>query len=260
MLIALAVVLLQAAPPGTRDIVLATTTSTRDAGLLDALLPVFERRTGYRVRVVAVGSGQALELARRGDAAIVLAHAPEIEQAFVDSGYFVRRRPVMHNAFVVVGPPEDPARLRGGRDAAAALRRLAAAQSLFISRGDRSGTHLLEQRLWRLAGVRPPPAGQWYLEAGQGMAATLQIADQKHAYALSDRATYLAWQPRLRLDVLVEGDSLLFNVYHVMEANNASAGARALADFFVSTEAQSIIGRFGISRFGRPLFVPDAPR
>jgi tungstate transport system substrate-binding protein len=258
VLLALAVLLVQAAPPpGARDIVLATTTSTRDAGLLDTLLPVFERRTGYRVRVVAVGSGQALALARRGDAEVVLSHAPEAERALVDSGFLARRRRVMHNDFIIAGPAADPVQLRGGRDAVAAMRRLAKRAVPFVSRGDRSGTHILERRLWRLAGVEPPPAGEWYLEAGQGMAATLQIADQKLAYTISDRATYLAWQPRLRLDVLVEGDSLLFNVYHVMETRHARAGARALADFFVSGDAQDVIRSFGVRRFGQPLFIPS---
>ncbi|MGH7530606.1 MAG: substrate-binding domain-containing protein [Gemmatimonadales bacterium] len=243
------------------EVLLATTTSTRDAGLLDTLLPVFERLSGYRVKVVAVGSGHALEMGRRGDADVVLSHAPQAEQALVDSGYFGRRLRVMHNDFVIVGPPDDPAGLRAlvPRDAAAALRRLAERRDLFVSRGDRSGTHLLELRLWGLAGVRPPPPteARWYLEAGQGMAATLQIADQKAAYTLTDRATYLAWRDKLRLVPLVEGDERLYNVYHVMEAS-AQAGARALVDFLVSPAAQRIIAEFGKERFGQPLFVPDA--
>ncbi|MDP3910513.1 MAG: substrate-binding domain-containing protein [Gemmatimonadales bacterium] len=245
--------LLQGAPQN-RDVVLATTTSTRDAGLLDTLLPVFETNTGYRVRVVAVGSGQALELGRRGDADVVLSHAPAAEQALVDSGLLLRRRRVMHNDFILVGPPEDPAGLRGGQDAVAAVRRLADERYRFVSRGDRSGTHQLEQRLWRAADLAP--AGPWYLDAGQGMAATLQIADQKEAYTLTDRATYLAWRDKLHLAPLVEGDSLLYNVYHVMETKGAGAGARALADFLVSSEAQAIIARFGMAQFGRPLFFP----
>jgi tungstate transport system substrate-binding protein len=239
------------------QVLLATTTSTRDAGLLDSLLPVFEAQSGFKVKVVAVGSGQALEMARRGDADVVLSHAPEAEQVYVDSGFLVNRRRVMHNDFLIVGPAEDPAAIRG-LDPVAAWGRLARGAGAFVSRGDRSGTQLLELQLWRLAGVAP--SGPWYIESGQGMAATLQMADQKHAYTLSDRATYLAWRDRVQLVPLVEGDTLLYNVYHVMEARDARnpRGARALADFFVSASAQELIGKFGRSRFGRALFVPDA--
>src|SRR5512146_2341959 len=172
-----------------REILLATTTSTRDAGLLDSLLPLFERETGYRVKVVAVGSGQALALGRRGDADVVLSHAPEAEHALTDSGYLLRPRLVMHNDFLIVGPAADPAGLRGLSDAVAAMRRVAAARALFVSRGDRSGTNLLELKLWQLAGIEPPAAGEggWYVDAGQGMAATLQMADEKRAYTITDR-------------------------------------------------------------------------
>lgn len=247
-----------------KQVLLATTTSTRDAGLLDSLLPVFERRTGLKVKVIAVGSGQALEMGRRGDADVVLAHAPDAERILADSGYFLRRRLVMHNDFLVVGPARDPAGLRGMNDAVAAMRRSAERRGLFISRGDRSGTHLLEQKLWRLAGIRLPSEGEWYVEAGQGMAATLQMADQKRAYTISDRATYLAWRDRLELVPLAEGDTLLYNVYHVMDVNPRNAprlnaeGGRALSDFFVSPEAQALIAEFGRARFGQSLFVPDA--
>ena len=247
-----------------QDVILATTTSTRDAGLLDSLLPVFERRTGLKVKVVAVGSGQALEMGRRGDADVVLAHAPDAERALADSGYVLRRRLVMHNDFLFVGPPSDPAGLRGTNDAVVAMRRIAARQVLFVSRGDRSGTHLVEQKLWRIAGIRLPSDGEWYVESGQGMSATLQMADQKHAYTISDRATYLVWRDKLELVPLTDGDTLLYNVYHVMEVNPRNAprinvtGGRALADFFVSPEAQTLIAEFGKSRFGRSLFFPDA--
>jgi tungstate transport system substrate-binding protein len=244
--------------PARQEVLLATTTSTRDTGLLDSLLPLFEQRTGYKVSVVAVGTGQAIAMARRGDAQIVLVHAPEIERAQVDSGNFVRRRIVMHNDFLFVGPANDPARLRGLHDPVAALRMVADAHAPFVSRGDRSGTHLFEQKLWKLAGLEPPPPGGWYVEAGQGMAATLQMADEKHAYTISDRGTFLAWQSKLELAPLVEGDTLFYNVYHVMEVPNAGPGARALADFLVSPEAQRFIEGFGVGRFGRPLFVPDA--
>jgi len=246
------------------DVILATTTSTRDAGLLDSLLPVFERQTRYRVKVIAVGSGQALAMGRRGDADVVLSHAPEAERVLVDSGYFVRRRLVMHNEFLVVGPAADPAGLRGLSDAVAALRRLAERRAPFVSRGDQSGTHQREQLLWKRTGIAPPTRDGWYVESGQGMGATLQLADEKRAYTLTDRATYLAWRDKLQLVPMVEGDSLLYNVYHVLELNpkNAArvnlAGGRALADFFVAPETQALIAQFGKARFGQSLFVPDA--
>ncbi len=262
-------------PPSTiqsSQVLLATTTSTRDAGLLDSLLPVFARQTGYRVKVIAVGSGQALEMGRRGDADVVLSHAPEAERVLADSGYFLHRRLVMHNDFLIVGPAADPAGLRGLSDAVAALRRTAAARATFISRGDRSGTHQRELQLWKQAGVAPPTGAgaaagvDWYIESGQGMAATLQMADEKRGYTITDRATYLAWRDKLQLVPQVEGDSLLYNVYHVMEVNpkNAprvnTAGGKAFADFLVAPETQALIGAFGKSRFGQSLFVPDAGR
>src|SRR5881398_4022157 len=246
------------------EVILATTTSTRDAGLLDSLLPVFERQTRYRVKVIAVGSGQALAMGRRGDADVVLSHAPEAERVLVDSGYFVRRRLVMHNEFLVVGPASDPAGLRGLSDAVAAFRRLAERRAPFVSRGDQSGTHQREQLLWKRTGMPSPPRGEWYIESGQGMGATLQLADEKHGYTLTDRATYLTWRDKLQFFPMVEGDSLLYNVYHVLELNpkNASrinvVGGTALADFLVAPETQRLIGEYGKSRFGQSLFVPDA--
>ena len=247
------------------QVILATTTSTRDAGLLDSLLPVFERETRYHVKVIAVGSGQALAMGRRGDADVVLSHAPEAERVLVDSGYFVRRRLVMHNEFLVVGPASDPAGLRGLSDAVAAFRRLAERRAPFVSRGDQSGTHQREQLLWKRTGMTaPPPRDGWYVESGQGMGATLQLADEKRAYTLTDRATYLAWRDKLQLVPMVEGDSLLYNVYHVLELNPKNAarvnltGGRALADFFVAPETQALIAGFGKARFGQSLFVPDA--
>lgn len=246
----------------TTTVLLATTTSTRDAGLLDSLLPVFERTSGYRVVVIAVGSGQALAMGRRGDADVVLSHAPEQERALTDSGYFTRRRRVMHNDFLLVGPPADPAGLRGSTNAVAALQRIAAGHRSFVSRGDQSGTHQLEQKLWARAGVTPDRG--WYVESGQGMSATLQMADQKRAYTLTDRATFLAWRERLELVPLVEGDAVLFNVYHVLEVNPHNAprvnarGGTALAGFFLAPATQALIGQFGTRRFGQRLFVPDA--
>lgn len=249
-----------------REILLATTTSTRDAGLLDSILPMFERQTGYHVKVIAVGSGQALEMGRRGDVDVVLAHAPEEERLLTDSGYFVSRRLVMHNEFLIVGPANDPAGVRGMHDAAAALRRIADSPGAapFVSRGDQSGTHQRELQLWRLAGRAVPARGVRYLEMGQGMGATLQAADEKHGYTLTDIATYLAWRGRLGLEPLVEGDPVLYNVYHVLLPDPRTsprinvAGGRAVADFLVAPATQRRIGAFGQSRFGRSLFVPDA--
>src|SRR5882724_5647713 len=247
----------RSSPPSSaqsHDVLLATTTSTRDAGLLDSLLPVFERQSGYQVKVIAVGSGEALELGRRGDADVVLAHAPAAERVLLNSGYFVRRRLVMHNVFLIAGPPDDPAHLRGGHSAVAALRLIYSLGMPFVSRGDHSGTHLRELELWHRAGV-PAPAGTWYMESGQGMGQTLQMAEEKRAYLLTDIATYLAWRDRVSLVPLVQGDPALYNVYHVLELNPKNAprinvdGGRALADFFVAPATQKLIGEFGRRRF-----------
>ncbi len=243
------------------DVVLATTTSVRDAGLLEVLLPPFESTTGYRVRVIAVGSGQAMVLGRRGEADILILHDPQGERAFVEAGFGVERAPLMHNEFVIVGPPTDPARVRG-RTAAEAFARVAERKALFVGRGDRSGTDVREQALWNAAGMRPERA--WYRESGQGMSASLQIANQLRAYVLTDIGTLLSHRARLDLEILVESDPALQNVYHVVLVNpdrfawiNAS-GARALRDYLVSSAAQRAIGAFGVAESGRPLFFPDA--
>lgn len=261
--------LLVAAPAASqgKQLLLATTTSTRDTGLLDSLLPIFEHQSGYSVKVIAVGSGQALAMGRRGDADLVLSHAPEAERALVDSGYFVRRRLMMHNEFLLVGPAADPAGVRGEWDPVAALARIAERHARFVSRGDQSGTHQRELLLWKrvkTGGLPPTPGGDWYIESGQGMGATLLLADEKHGYTLTDIGTYLAWRAKLELVPVVEGDDLLYNVYHVLELNPKTApranlaGGRALADFFVAPETQRLIGTFGKAQFGRSLFVPDA--
>ncbi len=245
-----------------RAVVLATTTSTQDSGLLDLLVPMFEKESGYSVRTVAVGTGQALALGDRGEADVVLVHAPALEREYLARGHLVNRRLVMHNDFVVVGPPGDPAGIAGMARAAAALGRIAARGARFVSRGDESGTHAKEKALWRAAGLTP--RGDWYIESGQGMGTTLVLASEKGAYTLSDRATYLAFRRRLRLDVVVEGDAPLLNVYHVLEVDPTrfprvnGAGGRAFADFLVSPRIQAVIGRFGAERYGQPLFVPDA--
>jgi tungstate transport system substrate-binding protein len=248
---------------GPRDIILSTTTSTQDSGLLDALIPRFEAQTGYRVKVVAVGSGAALALGQRGEADVVLAHAPDNERQFVASGVGIERRLVMYNDFIIVGPAADPATIGGSTDALDALKRIAASGSPFIGRGDNSGTQQLELALWKLAGIAPQ--GQpWYTEAGAGMGQTLQIADQRRAYTLADRATYLAFQSKIRLPILVERDERLLNVYHVILVAPArfpavnAAGARAFADFILAPDTQRFIGQFGIDKYGQPLFTPCA--
>ncbi len=252
----------KAAPAGGRVVILATTTSTQDSGLLDVLVPIFQRQTGYVVKTIAVGTGQALLMGDRGEADVVLVHAPALETTYVARGTLINRRLVMHNDFVLVGPPADPAGIAGLRRAADALRRIAAREAPFVSRGDNSGTHSKERALWKAAGLEP--RGAWYVESGQGMGATLTIASEKAAYTLTDRGTYLAFRKRLRLAVLLEGDAPLLNVYHVMEVSPArhprvnAAGGRAFADFMVAPETQAIIRTFGVDRYGEPLFVPDA--
>ena len=245
------------------DLILATTTSTDDSGLLDELLPLFEEETGYHVKLIAVGTGRALEMGRRGDADVLLVHAPESEEEFVAEGYGVNRRQVMHNDFVILGPESDPADLRSANDAATAMDAIMRSEQSFISRGDDSGTHKLELSLWQALSI--DPSGQsWYREAGQGMGATLQIASQREAYTISDRATYLALEDVLDLAVLYEDDPRLLNIYHVMQVNPQrhgrvnAAGAAAFVEFMVSDAAQALIADFGVDRFGRPLFVPDA--
>ena len=243
-------------------VILSTTTSTQDSGLLDVLVPMIERKTGYSVKTISVGTGQALALAARGEADVTLAHAPSLEGKYVTEGKLTNRRLVMVNDFVLVGPADDPARIRGAPKAVDALRRIALAHARFVSRGDKSGTHTLELLLWREAGA--PPTGAWYLESGQGMGQTLALANDKRAYTLTDRGTYLAFQKRLDLPILVERDRALLNLYSVLEANPAqgprvnAAGGRAFADFLVSPEAQAAIRTFGVERFGQPLFAPIA--
>jgi len=254
----------QAASAG-KTVLLATTTSTQDSGLLDVLLPVFEKETGYFVKTIAVGSGQAMAMGRRGEADVLLVHAPADEQKFVDDGFGLGRRLVMHNDFVVVGPPGDPAKIKGTRSPQEALRRIAEAGALFVSRGDSSGTHSKEKGLWKAAGLTPD-GKKWYQQTGLGMGETLNVASEKAGYTLTDRGTYLARNKArpFALEILVERDPLLLNVYHVIEVNPGkwpkvnAAGARAFADFMVAPRTQEIIGRFGVETVGSPLFIPDA--
>lgn len=244
-----------------RPVILATTTSTQDSGLLDLLVPAFERERGRQVKTVAVGSGEAIELGSRGEADVLLVHSPDDEEELMASGKAGERRLVMHNDFVVVGPPDDPAGIRGG-SSTAALERIAEGEAPFISRGDDSGTHALELKLWDAAGVQP--AVSWYQETGQGMGATLRIADQKRAYTVSDRGTHLSTAKSTDLEVLVEGELRLLNVYHAIDIDPGAGprvnadGGRAFAEWIVSPRAQRMIGAFGRGELGRALFVPDA--
>jgi tungstate transport system substrate-binding protein len=248
-----------AGPSAERSLILATTTSTQDSGLLDELLPAFTAASGWAVKPIAVGSGQAIEMGRRGEADVLLVHSPAAEEEFVAEGTAGRRLLVMHNDFVLLGPEADPAGVRG-QPVAEAMRRIAAAGSVFVSRGDDSGTHAREKSLWEQAGVAP--GAPWYQETGQGMGATLRVAAEKAGYTLSDRATYLAQPDGLAL--LVEGDPGLLNVYHVIELTTRAgervqpAAASAFADWITGPDAQRRIGEFGVARFGQPLFVPDA--
>jgi tungstate transport system substrate-binding protein len=244
--------------------VLATTTSVYDTGLLDSIVPWFERQSGYHVRVVAVGSGQALAMGRRGDADVVFVHSPAAERAFMAAGYGVRRRVVASNYFTIAGPAEDPAHVREAASAADALRRIAAAGQRFVSRGDSSGTNARELALWRAAGGRPTWPG--YIETGQGMAATLLVANERRAYTLTDRATFGYLRGHLDLVALRPPAPDLANVYHVIELNPAghprlnAEGGRAFADFVVSAPLQDYLEHFGTSRLGEPMFVPARGR
>jgi len=243
-------------------VILATTTSTQDSGLLDVLVPLFEKQTGSLVKTVSVGTGQALALAGKGEADVALVHAPDSEKKYVADGLLVNRRLVMHNDFLIVGPDGDPAHIKGLKSAVDAMKRIADAKAPFVSRGDNSGTHQLEQKLWAAAKVAP--AGTWYLQAGQGMGATLDIASEKRGYVLTDRATYLAYKKRVQLAPMVERDRILLNIYSVLEPNPAKfpqiniAGGKAFADFMVAKDTQEVIRTFGVDRFGEPLFFPDA--
>jgi tungstate transport system substrate-binding protein len=245
-----------------KSVILATTTSTQDTGLLDVLVPIFEQKSGYAVKVISVGTGQALALAAKGDADAALVHAPGLEKKYVAEGKLLNRRLVMYNDFVIIGPKEDPAKIRLAKTARDAMQRIAQSQSRFVSRGDNSGTHSLEKTLWSEAQI--VPQGAWYIESGQGMAATLGIANERNAYTITDRGTYLALKKRLALPLLLEGDRALLNIYSVMEINPTNgpriniAGGKALADFMVSPQAQAVIKSFGTEKFGEALFVPVA--
>jgi len=241
---------------------LATTTSTENSGLLEVLLPAFKKKHGIEVQVIAVGTGRAIKHGENGDVDVILVHARAAEEKFVAAGYGVNRRDVMHNDFVILGPGADPAGLRGMKDAAAALAKLAKARRDFVSRGDDSGTHKKEKALWAAAGVEP--SGSWYLAAGQGMGACLTMADEKQACVLTDRGTYLAYKDKIKLAVLVEGDKRLANPYGVIAVNpkkHAHVKYEAVMTFInwlTSAEAQKLIGEY--KQGGEQLFYPDAVR
>ncbi len=257
--------LLASAPMSAQEkvLILATTTSTQDSGLLDVLVPAFEKKSGLMVKTIAVGSGHAMTMGQKGEADVLLVHSPDAEKKFMDEGFGTRRLLVMHNDFVIVGPAADPAKIKGMTSSADAFKAIGAGGGTFISRGDSSGTHAKEQTLWKAAVVAAE--GQaWYQQTGLGMGQTLNVASEKGFYTLADRGTYLAMKKTLALDILVEGEKSLLNVYHVIEVSQAkwpkvnAAGAKAFADFMVAEETQRTIGGFGVEKFGSPLFFPDA--
>ncbi len=249
--------------PSNPNLILATTTSTQDSGLLDVLIPSFEAKTGFKVQTVAVGSGAALKLGEEGNADVLLVHSPAAEKTYMDNGFGTDRRLVMHNDFIIVGPAGDPAGIKSSTSAADAFQKIANSSAQFITRGDASGTNSKELALWKIANITP--AGQtWYVESGQGMGATLTIASEKGAYTLSDRATFLANQSNLQLALLYEGDNSLLNIYHVIVVNHDKwpstnlDGAIAFSDYLISPESQALIGNFGVDKYGQQLFIPDA--
>lgn len=247
--------------PPPRLLTLATTTSTQDSGLLDVLIPQFQGRTGIKVKVVAVGSGQALELGRRGDADVLLSHAPAAEAKFMEEGWGTDRRPVMYNDFVLVGPRSDPASLATQKSIAEAFRRIADQQAGFISRGDESGTHQKEREVWKRIGREPQ--GEWYVRAGAGMAQVLRMAHEKKAHTLTDRGTFLALRREIDLVILSEGDPLLKNRYSVILVSPAkhthvrADEAKEFAEFLTSPSTKRTIGEFGVEKFGQPLFFAE---
>jgi tungstate transport system substrate-binding protein len=248
--------------PEERDVILATTTSTQDSGLLDILVPLFEERTGYALKPIAVGSGAAMQMGERGEADILLVHSPDDEREFMDAGYGVERRMVFYNDFVIVGPASDPAGVSGQPDLAGRMEAIATSEARFVSRGDDSGTHKLELRLWENASIEP--SGSWYIESGTSMGETLRIANERDAYTISDRGTLLALGDTVSLEIVREGDADLLNVYHaitvhpdVSDTINV-AGGEAFLTFLLDPEIQALIGEVGVEEFGQPLFFPCA--
>lgn len=256
-------------PPANPQIILSSTTSTRDSGLMDVLIPIFEAQTGYVVKPVYVGSGAAIALGQQGNADVMLVHSPAAEVTFMQGGYGIYRRLVMHNDFIIMGPPSDPAGISGMSDPVAALKKIAAAKASFYSRGDNSGTDAMDKSLFAKAGITVKDGAAtnpaWYIEggAGDGMLDLLRIASEKGGYILTDRATYVANQKVLNLGIMVQGDPSLLNVYHVIQVNPAkfpkvnAAGAQAFSDFMVAPATQKLIAQYGIAQYGQELFFPD---
>ena len=246
-----------------KNVILATTTSTQDSGLLDVLVLQFEKKTGYFVKTIAVGSGQAMTLGQRGEADVMLVHSPDEEKKFIAEGYGVNRLIVMHNDFVVVGSSADPAAIKKAKSTPDAFRKMAAAGALFLSRGDNSGTHSKEKGILKAAGINPE-GQEWYQQTGLGMGQTLNVAAEKKGYTLADRGTWLALQKNLGLPILIQGDPILLNIYHVIRVNPAkwpkanAEGAKAFSEFMISAEAQGFIKTFGVEKYGGALFFPDA--
>jgi tungstate transport system substrate-binding protein len=247
-------------------LILATTTSTQDSGLLDVLVPMFQDQTGYTVQTVAVGTGAALKMAEEGNADVLLVHAPAAEKALMEAGFGKDRFLVMHNDFIVTGPTADPAGIKG-MAVVDAYKMIVETGSVFVTRGDDSGTHKAELALWNKAGLDPATfSPDFYISSGQGMGPSLTIASEKGAYIFTDRATYLATKANLDLEILVEGDPSLLNVYHVITVNTEKwpkanyEGALAFANFITDPATQKIIGEFGVDKFGQPLFFPDADK
>jgi len=242
------------------ELILATTTSTQDSGLLDLLIPAFnEVYPQYLVKVIAVGSGEALKMGETGDADVLLVHSPAAEKTFMENGFGIERKAVMYNDFIVVGPESDPAKIKGMSSTVDAFKAIAAAKAPFFSRGDESGTHAKEKTIWKAAEMTP--TGDWYQETGQGMGETLTIADQSNGYTLADRGTYLSKRSSLALAILVEGDTALFNQYHVITVKNGvnQQGATDFANWIITDSVQDeLIATFGVDKFGQPLFVPNA--
>lgn len=248
--------------PARPDLILATTTSTQDSGLLDVLVPDFEKKTGYKIKTVAVGTGAALAMGQKGEADVMLVHAPSSEKPLVDNKTAINYQLVMHNDFILVGPSSDPAKVKDTKTAVDAVKAIYASKALFVSRGDDSGTDKMEKSFWKTAKI--DPKGSTYLESGQGMGATLTLASEKGAYTLTDRATYLANQKNLKLDILLQGEKSLLNIYHVMQVNpekfpkvNAD-GAKAFVDYMVNPDTQKMISEFGKAKYGQALFFADA--
>ena len=260
------------AKPDNPALIMASTTSTRDSGLMDVLIPLFLQKTGYVLKPIYVGTGAAINMGLLGNADVLLVHSPPTEVAFMQTGYGINRRLVMHNDFVIVGPPSDPAGIKGMTVAVDALKKISDAKINFYSRGDNSGTDILEKTLWTKLGIAVKDGSAtnpgWYTEggAGTGMLTLLQIASERKGYTITDRATYIANKGVLGLDILVQGDPLLLNIYHVIMVNQNmlpnikinTAGAKAFADFMVDPATQSEIAKYGIAQYGQPLFFPDA--